>query len=209
VLQGEPPSTREIALLREVDRIVCADGGCEAVLRAGLEPSLVVGDLDSIAPATLNALEARGIAIQRVPAWKDESDGELAVEAALGMAPDELLILGAHGGRTAMGMANLGLLRRAHARGVEAQIVGRGETLRLVGPGEPLALRGLVGATFSVLPWDGSAEVGLQGTDWDHDRVILEAGTARGVSNRIRSDPAEVRVHRGLALVIVEGEPHA
>ena len=47
---GDFPSTpRTTVLLKQAQRIICCDGAAEKLLRFGLEPDAIVGDLDSLA----------------------------------------------------------------------------------------------------------------------------------------------------------------
>ncbi len=65
-------------------------------------------------------------------------------------------------------------------------------------------LTGRPGGTLNLLAVDGDAVVGLKGTDWDTERVELPHDSARGLSNRITSDGAGLRVIEGLVLVVIE-----
>lgn len=208
VLHGDPPGPSELALLDACQAIVCADGGADAVVRSGRWPTCVVGDLDSIAPDVLRACEARGVRIERLPPHpKDATDGELALDLLLSLRPESALLLGAHGLRSAMFLANLQLLRRCHEAGLDAAVVGHGEELRLASPGREVRLRGRAGALVSVLPLDGEVALTLDGLRYPARRLRLPRSSARGVSNTVATDDARVRVDEGLALVVVEGQP--
>ena len=52
-------------LIGDAELRVGADGGAQHLLEAGFLPHIVIGDFDSLAPATLAELEAWGIAIER------------------------------------------------------------------------------------------------------------------------------------------------
>ncbi|HLF23943.1 MAG TPA: thiamine diphosphokinase [Burkholderiales bacterium] len=203
VLSGPPPPKDRLALLDSCDRIVCADGGANAVVRSGRMPTQIVGDLDSIDGDVLAISKSRGVAIDRFSERKDETDGEIALQSALAHKPTQLLILGALGGRTAHTLGSLALLRRAHGAGVPTVLVGEHETLRLVGGGSVLALPPRIGTRFNVLAFEPS-DVSVFGTDYDESALTLLPGSARGVSNVVRTSEARLTVKRGLVLLIVE-----
>ncbi|HVL88466.1 MAG TPA: thiamine diphosphokinase [Candidatus Thermoplasmatota archaeon] len=202
VLHGDAPGERELRLLDACDVLVCADGGANGLVAAGRIPDWIVGDFDSIDPAVLE--KCRGANLVELPRRKDFTDGEAALKKALELSPRRLLIAGAHGGSTAHFLANVALLRRAQASGVETLMVGAGETLRFVpAPGRlPLPPRG---ARFHLLPEAGGATVTLQGTAYDIERQPLAWGSSRGLSNRVERDGALLSVHEGVVLLVAEG----
>lgn len=204
VLNGDEPTRDELKLLDACQAVVCADGAAQALLKAERPPNFIVGDLDSLSPDSFKWAQAVDVAIERHPVDKDETDGELALEKALAIGATSLLVLGGHGGRSAMFLLNLKLLRRASERGVEAMMVGRGESLRYLAPGGELALTGRAGATLNLLPIDGDAVVSISGTAWEGNEIRLDARSGRGLSNRITTDGAKVRVHSGTVLTVVE-----
>lgn len=204
VLGGDPPSAADLKLLDACDEIVACDAGAQALLGSDRPPSVIVGDLDSLDPEAYKWADALDIPFERHPEKKDQTDGELALETVLKKQPSSVLVLGGHGGRTAMFLANLRLLRRCHEKGLEAVMIGRGEAVRFVSAGGELNLAGRTGATLNVVPIDGEATITLAGTEWDQDKLKLEKGSARGISNRISADGATVRVHEGIVLAITE-----
>jgi thiamine pyrophosphokinase len=204
VLNGDEPGPDDLKLLGACDAVVCADGAAQALLKTDHPPNLIVGDLDSLQADAYKWADALDVPIERHPGEKDRIDGELALEKAIAMGAKSILILGGHGGRSAMFLANLKILRRVHDLGLDASMVGRGESLRYVAAGGELTLAGRTGATLNLLAIDGDATVDLSGTQWDGSGIGLEARSARGVSNRIISDGARIRVRAGTVLVIVE-----
>ncbi|MCX8026222.1 MAG: thiamine diphosphokinase, partial [Thermanaerothrix sp.] len=69
--------------LRPTDYLIAADGGLRHVQALGLQPHLVIGDLDSLSAEQVTALQTAGVQIERHPAEKDETDLELAIQYAL------------------------------------------------------------------------------------------------------------------------------
>ena len=206
MLNGDEPTLDELKLLDSCGAIVCADGAARALLKADRPPTLIIGDLDSLDPDAYKWADALDVPIERHPIDKDQTDGELALEKVLEMDPNSVLILGGHGGRTAMFLANLKLLRRCHDRGLPAAMVGHGESVRFVSEGGELSLTGRTGYPLDILAIDGRAVATVVGTAFDAEGLELRSRSARGVSNRINQDAAHISVQSGTILVIVGRE---
>jgi len=204
VLNGEEPGSDELKLLDACDAIVCADGAAQALLKTDHVPSFIVGDLDSLKPDTYKWAEALDVPIERHATDKDAIDGDLALDKALALGAKSVLILGGHGGRSAMFLANLKILRRVHDLGLDASMVGRGESIRYLSAGGDLSLAGRTGATLNIVSVDGDAVVSLSGTQFDGTDIMLDRKHAKGVSNKITSDGARITVRSGTVLAIVE-----
>ena len=111
------------SLVVPTDLVICADGGASNALALGLQPQVVIGDLDSLDSNLQAQLEADGCQVLAHPARKDETDLELALHYAIEHGVDEILILGALGGRIDQTLANVLLLASPGLRSVRAKIL--------------------------------------------------------------------------------------
>jgi thiamine pyrophosphokinase len=192
-----------------VELVIAADGGLVRARTIGLEPTLLVGDLDSIEPAVLATAEATGLPIHRSPADKDESDAELALLEALDAGADRVTILGAFGGsRVDHELANLWLLAHPAARDARVELLdARARATMIVAPGDgttvTIPLAGPVGGTVSLLPFGGDAlGITTHGLRYPLRDEPLVTGPARGLSNVRVTPDASVALRGGRLLVI-------
>jgi thiamine pyrophosphokinase len=189
--------------------VIAADGGFARARALDLEPTLLVGDLDSLDPASLAAAEASGLPIRRSPAAKDESDAELAMLAAVGQGATRITVLGAFGGpRLDHALANVWLLAHPALRGIGVTLLdARTRASLLSAPGNegtPVrrALPGPIGATVSLLPFGGDVTgITTEGLRYPLRDEPLHVGPARGLSN-VRDADAAVTLRHGRLLVI-------
>lgn len=211
VAAGDPPSRLDLdrawpGWADEIAVVIAADGGSSTAGYLGLAMDLVVGDLDSVDPAELTALRARGIPIEWAPADKDESDTELAVAAALARGATSIVIVGGFGGRLDHLLANVGLLALAQLTGVPTQLLDESTRVTLIRGGEAPVdreFRGRVGDLVSLLPFGPGVEgVTTVGLAWALDDAALPVGPARGLSNQRIATVARVSVRAGLLLVV-------
>jgi thiamine pyrophosphokinase len=190
--------------------VVAADGGLARAQALGLRPDLLVGDLDSLAPALIAAAEAAGIPIRRARADKNESDTELALLEAVARGATQITVLGAFGGpRLDHALANLWLLAHPALAATAIVMLDAGSRALLVqapGPdGGPVsrALPGRVGATITLLPFGGDvAGITTRGLAYPLRDEPLTIGPSRGLSNVRDSADAAVTVRTGRLLVV-------
>lgn len=185
----------------EHDLVVCVDGGAWNALGLGLQPHVVLGDLDSMEPELRQHLEQEGSQFVAYPARKDETDSELAVKYALERGATELVLLGALGGRIDHTLANIMLLAIPQLQGVRARMIDGSQELMLVS--EEAVIEGHVGDVISLLPIGGDATgVHTEGLEYALRGEALKFGAARGVSNVLAAPRATVRVSAGLLLLV-------
>lgn len=203
VADGEPDPA-DAGMLVTADLLVAADGGARWIEEQGVVPGLIVGDLDSLAPATVERLAAAGSRVQRHPVDKDASDTELAVAAAVAAGADRIVILGAmRGPRLDHELANLLLLVDPALGGRDVRIVRGATQVRTVAGGATLALEARAGDTVSLLPIGGDAiGVTTRGLRYPLDGETLSLGASRGLSNVVDNTPASVRLQVGSLLVV-------
>ena len=207
IANGDPPTASDLEQwLCAGDTLLCADGGARAALRFGLHPQRVIGDFDSLTEDELSALEQGGAQLERHPTHKDETDLELALTYAAAHGADEIVVLGALGGRLDQTVANVMLLAMPLLAGGRVLIASGSEQTILIRPGAPYELRGQAGDLVSLIPFGGDAHgIRTEGLEYPLRDESLFIGPARGVSNVMLGLRATVTFTRGLLLCVQSG----
>lgn len=184
------------------DYCIAADGGARHALALGCRLDAVVGDLDSLEPAVVNAFADAGVIIKRYSVAKDQTDLELAIEFALAQGATEIVLMGAVGDRLDQTLANL-LILAQRDWSVRLTLVEHNQIAQLVRPGQLVTLQAGVGDTVSVLPLSdvvtGITYTGMRYPLYD---ATLRLGSTRGISNEVSAVPATVTITTGRLLLI-------
>jgi thiamine pyrophosphokinase len=189
--------------VREGDWIVAADGGAGRALGWGLTPDLVIGDMDSLSDQDRAQLAELGCRFIEHPRAKDETDLELALRHAARSGAEEIVILGALGGRLDHTLSNVLLLALPDLAGIGVRLVDGLGVAMLVRSGETVTLGGSRGDSVSLLPLGGDVYgVTTRGLAWALDGETLVFGFSQGVSNEMVSLTAEIEVGEGTLLVV-------
>jgi thiamine pyrophosphokinase len=185
------------------DYRVAADGGLRFLHALGLKPDLLIGDLDSISPAELEAAQVEGLEVRRYPVHKDETDLELALEAVIAGGYEEIRIVGALGGRLDMTLANLFLLFLPGLKDRDAHFEDGYEEVLLIRPDKPARISGMEGERVSLLPLNGPAGgIRTEGLYYPLRGETLQPERTRGISNVMTGPHALVSLETGLLLCI-------
>jgi thiamine pyrophosphokinase len=189
--------------IREGDLVIGANGGAARALAWGLVPGLVIGDMDSLSDEERAELEARGCRFVVHPRAKDETDLELALTYAAELGTQEIIVLGALGGRLDHTLANVFLLALPVLADLSVRIVNGHEEALLARSGQSVTLEGEPGDLVSLLPLGGDARgVTTKGLAWTLQGDTLQFGPSRGVSNEMTAPQARVEVEGGHLLVV-------
>lgn len=204
VVAGSPQVERPSELHPAAgDLIIAADLGAAHCLRWGWRPDLVVGDMDSLPIKAQQSLQALESSFIIMPARKDETDLELALDQAVRRGADVIVILGVFGGRIDHTLANFLLLTRPALAVLDVCMVEGPQTVRLLRPGPSLIVAGQPGDILSLIPVGGDANgVTARQVEWPLTAAHLPLGIARGVSNVMLDHAATLSLQEGLLLVI-------
>jgi thiamine pyrophosphokinase len=205
IIAGGQPPAHEIwqKWVREGDLVVGADGGAALAVAWGLEPQVVIGDMDSIPDAIRARLERRGVRFVVHPRAKDETDLELALTYAAEQGAREIVILGALGGRLDHTLSNVLLLALPALAGISVRLAADGEEAILLRGHSAVTLQGQAGDVVSLLPLGGDVRgVTTWGLAWalEGDRLLF--GHSRGVSNEMTASSARIEIGEGTLLVV-------
>jgi thiamine pyrophosphokinase len=164
----------------------------------------LVGDLDSASPADVEGAESTGTRVERHPVAKDATDLELALDAALALAPSRILVLAGERGRLDHLLATLMLLASPRYSGVELDATVGPACIRVIR--DERTLEGAPGELVSLVPAHGPA-VGVHTDGLVYPLVgeTLEPGSSRGVSNLFAAVGARVTLERGVLLAVQPG----
>jgi thiamine pyrophosphokinase len=187
------------ALLHEDDFIIAADGGTRHALALGLMPNVIVGDLDSLPPdfepSTFNG------EIVLYPKDKNETDLELAIQHALTLKPEQIIILGALGGRLDQTLGNIALINDLRSATCNLKLDDGIEEVFFCR--DYVEVNGTSGDTVSLIPWQGEVTgVVTTGLKWPLQNEILYPQKTRGISNEMIDETATVQIKSGFLLIV-------
>lgn len=188
--------------LRPGDHLIGADGGTRHILALTLMPDAVVGDLDSLEPETVDVLIDQGVDVERYPATKDQTDLELAIERGIRAGADEILLLGALGGRLDQTLANLLILAQRNWP-VPLRLAEGNQLAQVLRSGGRLTLHAAPGSTVSAIPLSAVVTgITYSGLEYPLHDATLAIGSTRGVSNAVATSPATISITDGVLLVV-------
>jgi thiamine pyrophosphokinase len=180
--------------------VIAADSGAENAVKLDIMPDLIIGDMDSVKPEILLFFQARGILIKRFPVHKDKSDLELALDEAVSLNPDEVIITGYSGARTDHFMLNLLFpfvyrnLKIRYLNGFEEIMAGKTQ-MEIDAPKD---------STVSIIPMTPILEgITLKGFLYPLDNEDLWMGSTRGLSNILKEPPGKINYKSGEMLLVI------
>lgn len=180
-------------------RVIAADSGMRHAAALGLTPELWTGDFDSVEDG-LRAHHA-DIPMEIFPPEKDQTDGEIAVDAALRRGATDLVLVGAFGGERAdHAYLHLAAAVRLAERGLSCLVTsGVQEGVPLL-PGE-MRFDYEDGTLFSVLAFSDLSGLTLTGAKWPLEDRFVPFGSSLTLSNSVQGGLA-ARLVSGRALVV-------
>lgn len=200
--------------LAQFDFLIGADGGGNHALQSGRLPEVLMGDLDSITPESLELCRQKNVHIEQFPREKDETDLELALEYAVSQlkreAPSQdpssreihtLWLYGATGGRVDHLLGNLALLLNFLKKGYCIHIKDPLHEIYLLQGREEL--KGRAGQELSLIPVTEKARVTTEGLYYPLQGGLLLQDSPRGISNVFLGEEAVVEVEEGIVLLVL------
>lgn len=167
--------------------VIACDSGCDFLAKAGVVPSLVVGDMDSISKSGLEYINANNIPVEKYPVEKDWTDSEIALGKA--SKDDEIILVCPLSGRIDHIMANLGLAMKFRTEGYKIT-VSDGITVCFPLSGEDRAECSVRAykddASVSLIPFDFDTPVTgvtTEGLYYTLKDATLTAGSSYSFSN--------------------------
>ena len=181
------------------DLVIAADSGYHNAIALGEKPAILLGDMDSIKESEL----PKDIEILQVPAEKDFTDTQLAVDTAIKQGAREIVIIGGLDGRLDHTLSNLSILEDLNKKGIFVHITNGYNRVRFID------------STSTLIPKSGFKYIGLlcltekakgvsvEGCKYPLKNAKLDRSFQFAVSNEIVGNCALISVRKG-SLYIVE-----
>lgn len=193
---GRIARDRLTALAQQADIVVAADSGLLLLRQFQIEPTIVIGDLDSLCPDDLKTIPATRI---RRDTGQDDTDLEKAVRYCLKHNVCSVDIAGATGGRL------------DHSLNAVSMLVKYGNQLSLTlhdqdGWAErvtqsPVSFGSHLGERVSLIPAPAAFGLTSRGLRYPLDNLDLYYGSRDAISNEVVTVPAELRWREGAFLL--------
>ncbi|MBE7016413.1 MAG: thiamine diphosphokinase, partial [Ruminococcaceae bacterium] len=162
--------------VNDTDYVICADSGYDRAAKYGIEPNIVIGDMDSIKSSYV------GENVLVFPSKKDFTDSDLALKYAIDAGFCDILMFGMIGTRFDHSFANVSLL--LNCKGKNVRIIDSNNIISMVW--DEIVIKGAVGDTVSILPFSGDLEgVSTEGLEYSLSDSEVKLGTSLGVSNKM------------------------
>lgn len=178
------------------DYVICADGGYDYAVSAGINPDLLIGDFDSIAeiPDFKNKIA--------LPVEKDITDCEAAFIEGKKLGFGSFIVFGGTGGRFEHTFANISVMAGAAKDGYDFKVIDEKHMFRCIyNSSAKIPYRDNV--QVSVFPFGGVAcGVSEKGFHYPLENATLTPYVSLGISNDVVDDYGEISVKDGLLLII-------
>ena len=185
----------------ETDLVIAADGGLAILKRRGIRIDLILGDFDSLGYVP----EEPNLILH--PVRKDETDLMLACREGLARGYKTFCLYGGLGGdRISHTVANLQLLRWLADEGARGTLYGKGCEISLLRK-ESVTFSAENKGFVSLFALGGEAVVTVKGLSYELENAVLTDSYPLGVSNEFCGAEAEITVHEGDLLLVIENRP--
>lgn len=184
--------------------IIAGDRGLEALYQLKIVPNHIVGDFDSVSPEILEFYKNQSqIIFHTYHPEKDNTDTDIALKLAISLKSSAITIMGALGRRMDHAIANIHILKDALETNIPCQILDEHNRIYLINKEITLEKNRVYGKYISLIPLTSEVkDLTLTGFKYPLDNYDLPIGTSLGVSNEIVENIAQIKMKKGILIVI-------
>lgn len=177
---------------------ICADSGFDNAIKLDLTPNVVLGDFDSISDEGIFQVDNMEIKKIKFPSEKDMTDTELAINYAIDIGFNEIMIIGALGSRFDHSLSNIFNLFKY--RNYNIKLVNTNNEITLINKSLELEKDDFF---YSIIPLTiEGIKVNLTGFYYDSKELLIEMGSSIGISNQIKNRKAKIELLDGIGILI-------
>lgn len=171
------------------------DHGAVCCMRQGIAMRKAVGDFDSITKEEFEQLK-QFCEVEKLPSHKNETDTEVAIEAAMQLGYEDIILYGGLGGRLDHELANVHLMIY---RDLPLTLMNDTNILKVLHPGTYEVEKQHTYLSF--LPLEDSC-ISEEGVAYPLKERVLKVTDIYPLSNEINGRIAKITVHYGRVLMM-------
>lgn len=200
---GQAPKKSVFNILTKLgySTLICADGGANTALKLKLDPDFIIGDFDSIMPATQKyyAGNVKMIKIMR----QNDTDVEKCLKFAIKKKYDDVILLGSTGDRLDHSFCNLGIALKYYDH-INIRII-HGKSILTVYSGK-VNFDAMIGETISLYGISTRTKIKSQGLKYLLKNISLPFGEKESTSNVAINNQVKLNIKYGKIFVIRDFE---
>ncbi len=198
------PNLKQLAKTPQKAIWIGVDHGCMHITNAGIQMQHAIGDFDSVTKAELAVIQSNCVEMHTYNIEKNESDLELAIHLAMEKYDDEIILLGATGGRLDHQQANIFLLTRYPNKSIRI-VDNQNELFVLLAGSYTLQKSSLPYISFIPIS-DTLQKVSLKGFKYNVKEQTFYRERSLGISNEICNEVGHISFSKGICLVVRSGD---
>lgn len=181
------------------DCVIAADGGLKTLLELKIAPDYIIGDFDSL------GYVPEGEHVIKHKVQKNDTDMMLAVQFAMEMGYQNIVIFGGTGGeRIDHTFANIQTMLYASGRNVTVRMIDAVNEYFVITDSE-IEISSKEKGNLSVFALGGEAVgVDIKGAMYTTDKVTLRPDCTLSVSNSFIGNKVNIKVEKGSLLIITD-----
>ena len=195
---GGNSTSNVLSIESNFEEIIAVDSGVEHLLKLSLDPTTLIGDLDSISKKSLDELKKSGVKILAFNSKKDQTDFELALNYLEEAEKSKVYIIGGESGEIDH-LISIFLLIPSKSF-FENIIWLYGDKKIIFRQKLELNIKKLT--KFSIIPLSDLTNLSIDGAEWNLDNKNIQFGETLTLRNFTNEDQLNIRCDKGVFALI-------
>ena len=191
---GGDSTSNVLSIESNFEEIIAVDSGVEHLFKLSLDPTTLIGDLDSISKKSLNKLKKSGVKILAFNSKKDQTDFELALNYLEEAEKSKVYIIGGESGEIDH-LISIFLL--IPSRSFFQNIIWLYGDKRIIFR-QKLELNIKKLTKFSIIPLSDLTNLSIDGAEWNLDNENIQFGETLTLRNITNEEQLSIKCDKGV-----------
>lgn len=181
--------------LEETDIIIAVDKGYEYLYANGVIPDYLLGDFDSIT----HSIPDSNVIVEKYPTKKAATDLEIAIDKAISLNVNDVVLLGCTGTRIDHTFMNIFLLEKFLQNEIKAKILDDNNEI-FMDKGK-LELRNNEFKYFSIIPLHDNTTISIAGSKYELENCKVSPSNSMTISNEFLLEVVKIQVDKKVLII--------